>query len=36
MFSPDQAYTRLRAMGSAADMMGNTGLNGLEFIRKNR
>jgi hypothetical protein len=36
MFSPDQAYTRLRALGSAADMMGNIGLNGLEFIRQNR
>lgn len=34
MFSPDQSYARLRAMGSAADLTGEVELTGLEFVRQ--
>ncbi|WP_025111022.1 hypothetical protein [Pseudomonas sp. H1h] len=34
MFSPDQSYARLRAMGSAADLGGEVALTGLEFVRQ--
>jgi hypothetical protein len=34
MFSPDQSYARLRAMGSAADLAGEIALTGLEFVRQ--
>ncbi|MFJ2281746.1 hypothetical protein ACIOUG_11430 [Pseudomonas sp. NPDC087803] len=34
LFSPDQSYARLRAMGSAADLSGEVALTGLEFVRQ--
>jgi|UPI0002FCFFF6 hypothetical protein len=34
MFSADQTYARLRAMGSAADLSGDVALTGLEFVRQ--
>jgi hypothetical protein len=35
LFSPDQDYSRLRAMGTQAGLAGDIELTGLEFVRKN-